>query len=127
MSQGKSLYSAVVLDEQSKNKLLAAVGSKIPEGWKVYAHHMTVVFGKGLDNKSQIGKNIKLVVTQLGFSDMAMAVKAEGYPTKNKIPHITIAVNTAEGGKPYNSNQISDWSDSDLSLELTGVVTEVKQ
>lgn len=90
---------------------------------------MTISFGKGLDDKSEIGKSVTLVVTELGLSDKAMAVKVEGYPTNNKIPHVTVAVNTANGGKPFNSNQIKEQAVLDLveTLELHGVVTEVKQ
>ena len=128
-NKGKVLYSAVVLDDESKNKLIAALQSKLPEGWTVYAHHMTIVFGKGLEDKSEIGKSVTLLATELGLSNKAMAVKVEGYPTNNKIPHITVAVNTADGGKPYNSNQIKEWQGLELTetLELRGVVTEIKQ
>ena len=128
-NKNKVLYSAVVLDSESKERLINTLSSKIPEGWVIYAHHMTIAFGKGLDDKSQIGKSVSLLVTDLGLSDLALAVKAEGYPTNNKIPHITIAVNKAEGGKPFNSNQIKNWSSLGLgdTLVLNGVVTEVTQ
>jgi hypothetical protein len=39
---------------------------------------------------------------------MAMAVKVEGYPSNNAIPHITVAVNP-NGGKPVMSNDITKW------------------
>ena len=126
-NKDKVLYSAVVIDKESKNKLINALASKLPEGWKVFAHHMTIVFGKGLEDKSEIGKTVTLTATELGLSDKAMAVKVEGYHTNNKIPHVTVAVNTAEGGKPFNSNQIKDWHSLDETLELHGVVTEIKQ
>ncbi len=128
-NKNKVLYSEVVLDNESKNKLISTLQSKLPEGWDIFAHHMTIVFGKGLDDKSEVGKSVTLVVTELGLSEKAMAVKVEGYATNNKIPHITVAVNTANGGKPFNSNQIKNWSSLDLSqaLELNGVVTEITQ
>ena len=126
-NKDKVLYSAVVIDKESKDKLMNALASKLPEGWKVFAHHMTIVFGKGLEDKSEIGKTVTLTATELGLSDKAMAVKVEGYHTNNKIPHVTVAVNTAEGGKPFNSNQIKDWHSLDETLELHGVVTEIKQ
>ena len=126
-NKDKVLYSAVVIDKESKDKLMNARASKLPEGWKVFAHHMTIVFGKGLEDKSEIGKTVTLTATELGLSDKAMAVKVEGYHTNNKIPHVTVAVNTAEGGKPFNSNQIKDWHSLDETLELHGVVTEIKQ
>ena len=120
----KVLYSAVVLDDKSQKELLSRFKDSIPEGWKPFAHHMTIVFGKGLDNKSEVGKSVELTVTELGKSDKAMAVKVEGYPSTNKIPHITLAVNTSEGGKPFMSNQITDWGPVE-NFTVTGTVTEV--
>jgi predicted kinase len=120
----KVLYSAVVLDKNSQKDLLSKFKDSIPEGWKPFAHHMTIVFGKGLDDKSEVGKRVTLTVTELGKSDKAMAVKVEGYPSANEIPHITLAVNTLEGGKPFMSNQITDWSPV-KNFKVTGIVTEV--
>ena len=120
----KVLYSAVVLDEKSHNELLERFKGSIPKGFKVFAHHMTIVFGKGLDDKRDIGKPVTLTVTELGKSDMAIAVKVEGYPSTNKIPHITLAVNTSEGGKPYDSNRIKNWVPVE-NFTVTGIVTEV--
>lgn len=127
-SLDKVLYAAVVLEPTSHQNLVKVFASKLPEGWKIFAHHMTIVFGKGLDDKSEIGKEVELTVTDLGMSDMAMAVKVEGYPTANDIPHVTIAVNTAEGGKPFMSNKITNWGSVDLGspLKLYGIVTEIK-
>jgi len=121
------LYSAVVLDKASHNKLLERFGfsmPKIPDGWKVFAHHMTIAFGKGVDNKEDIGKEVTFKVTKVGLSDMAMAVQVEGYPSKNVIPHITIAVNP--DGKPVMSNDITKWQDI-KPFYLLGVVTEIKK
>lgn len=120
------LYSAVVLDGKSRTRLLQAFAKDIPEGWKTIAHHMTIVFGKGLDDKSEVGKQVELTVTELGISDMAMAVKVEGYPTANAIPHITLAINVAEGGKPVMSNNITNWVKLGINLKLNGIVTEIK-
>jgi hypothetical protein len=120
----KVLYSAVVLDDKSQKELLSRFKDSIPEGWKPFAHHMTIVFGKGLDDKNLVGAEVTLMVKELGKSDKAMAVKVEGYPSANEIPHITLAVNTLEDGKPFMSNQITDWSPVE-NFTVTGIVTEV--
>ena len=116
-------YSAVVLDPASKSRLLEFVGDKIPQGWNVYAHHMTINMGP-LKDKTDIGKNVTITVTALGLSDMAMAVKVDGYTSKNVTPHITVAVNP-NGGKPMMSNDIIKWQDI-KNFNLIGTVTEVK-
>lgn len=117
------LYSAVVLDNASRSRLLEFVGDKIPTGWKTYGHHMTINMGP-LKSDLDLGKNVTLTVTALGLSDKAMAVKVEGYPSKNAIPHITVAVNP-DGGKPVISNDITKWQDI-KRFNLMGTVTQVK-
>tara|TARA_R110000796_G_scaffold215732_2_gene331726 strand:+ start:692 stop:1846 length:1155 start_codon:yes stop_codon:yes gene_type:complete len=127
-SNDKVLYSAVVLTPESRSELLNTFISRLPEGWKTIAHHMTIVFGKGIDDKSELGKEVELTVTELGISDMAMAVKVDGYPSSNAIPHITVAVNVEAGGKPFMSNKITAWGSVDLgrTLKLYGIVTDIK-
>lgn len=119
----KVLYSAVVIDDISRNMLLREFRNIIPEDWKLFAHHMTITFGKGVEDESELGKEVGLVVTEIGKSDMAIAVKVEGYPSANKIPHITLAVNP-DGGKPVMSNQITNWEKSSR-LKIRGTVTNI--
>lgn len=119
----KISYSAVLLDQQSHEKLLQLLREKIPEGWKTYAHHMTINMGS-LKNPEDLGKLVEISATEVGISDMAMAVKVNGYPSKNAIPHITIAINIANGGKPVMSNNITNWEPIPL-IKLQGTITEV--
>lgn len=121
------MFASVVLDDTSKSVLLKTIGHMIPEGWDVIAHHMTINFGKGLpeDLKDDLGKMVQLRAVSVGLSDMAMAVGVEGYHSDNAKPHITIAVNRSEGGKPKDSNLIKDWSNI-LNINLKGKVTEEK-
>jgi hypothetical protein len=119
----KVLYSAVVLDEKSHNLLLEMYKAAIPEDWKTIAHHMTIAFGKGVDNPEDLGKEVTLRVVELGISDMAIAVKVEGYPSKNDMPHITLAINP-NGGKPFMSNKITDWKPVQ-PLKVFGIVTNI--
>ena len=117
-------YSGVVLDPASRTKLLSHLHPhEIPEGWKIFSNHMTITMGP-LKDKTDIGKEVRLTVTEVGLSDMAMAVKVEGYPSKNAIPHITIAVNP-NGGKQVMSNDITKWQPV-KHFGINGVVTEIK-
>jgi predicted kinase len=120
--QSDVLYSCVLLDGQSKGTLMDKIGVWIPQDWKVFAHHMTINLGE-LKDKSELDKEVVLTVTKLGLSDMALAVQVEGFNSKNKIPHITIAINP-EGGKPVMSNEITKWQDI-KSFMIKGVVTEI--
>lgn len=119
------LYSAVVLDGGSRASLLARVEHAIPKGWDKIAHHMTIVFGKPVPNQEDLGKEVTLTVTELGSSDMALAVRVEGYPSKNDIPHVTIAINP-NGGKAVMSNDITEWIKL-KPFNITGKVTEIKK
>jgi predicted kinase len=127
------LYSAVVLDRASITKLLQVAGSypaDVPDGWimgkdgKYFCDHMTICLGP-LKDKSDLGKEVTITVTHAGVSDMAIAFKVEGYPTKNLIPHITLAINP-EGGMPKMSNDITKWQDLKRFV-VKGIVTEVSR
>lgn len=121
----KISYSGVVLDEESRNKLLKLFN--IPEGWDVIAHHMTIKLGE-LDDKSLIGKKIRMKVTKVGKNDkvMAVMVEPEGIKSINKVPHITLAVNRKAGGKPVMSNKIKKWAGiKNNNLYITGTVEEI--
>lgn len=131
--EAKDMYKAkkiamVVLDNQSVDKLVKAVRHFAPADWKTFAHHMTINFGKGLtgDLVNDLGNTVILRAVAVGKSDMAMAVRVEGFHSDNKIPHITVAVNVDGGGKPVMSNKITDWKDLDSYINLTGKVTEQK-
>lgn len=139
LREGKepTLYASVVLDDNSRKELLKSVTKFIPEGWKVIGHHMTIYYGKESIIKNEVPELIDKVtqdiknnvtadikVIGIGLSDKAIAVKVEGYPSKNEIPHITIAVNEAEGGKPVMSNNITNWFGYGGDLNLSGKVVE---
>ena len=142
-------YSAIVLDEVSKQSILGLLEDYIPEGWTPFAHHMTITMGplvhpkeskrkKGHDYSAfgDPGTPHSLVVTELGIDDRAIAVKiASPFPTRNDkkggFAHITIAVNTAGGGKPFHSNKIPLENFKSLSelglpsIVVKGIVQEV--
>jgi hypothetical protein len=48
------LFSAVVLDDVSKQALLTRVEDVVPHGWTLIADHMTIAFGKGVPNKEEL-------------------------------------------------------------------------
>ena len=110
------LYYGMFLDDKSKEKVLSILGEEsVPEGWKQYLDHMTVIFNDGSDNarhwaslcEKQVGTTAVLMATHLGVSDRAIALKVIGYQSNNANPHVTISV--APGARPVESNQITTW------------------
>jgi hypothetical protein len=123
-------YSAVVLDEDSRKKLINDFSHIVPESWEFVCHHMTICLGElPSDLKSDIGKKVSLKVVKWGVSGKAMAVQVEGYYSEKAIPHITIAINKKAGAKPVDSNKIENWKDWGFTpgLTLNGTIEEVPQ
>ncbi len=119
-------YSAVVLTDESHAKLLKVFSGMIPEGWKPYAHHMTLNMGN-IDPKyaNDLGNEVELTVVDYAFDDLVIAVGVEGYPTNNAKPHITLAVNVDGGGKPFISNKLTNWKSTRFQIKVTGIITEI--
>lgn len=119
-------YSCVKLNHDSKTILFDRLSKLVPEGWEWVADHMTIKMGGLTDQMREtlLGTTQTLEVVKIGMSDMAMAIEVKGCYSMNKIPHITLAINKAEGARPYMSNNISNWRL--LTMEkLTGTVIEV--
>jgi hypothetical protein len=120
----KVSYSAVVLDKQSRDAILNHLS--IPNGWKTICHHMTIKLGELPDNlKNRIGEKVTLRINKLGESDKALAVGVDTELSMNAIPHITVAINIANGAKPKDSNDIKDWKDLSESFNVTGKIEEI--
>ena len=115
------IYFGVFISEQSKKLNMNALhraGVTIPEGWKMYNHHMTIAFNNRTEKAQSLfnhyqedfGKTVGLTINGIGVSDDAIAVRVEfEHPSANEITHITIA--TPPDGKPVNSNNITEWID----------------
>jgi tRNA nucleotidyltransferase/poly(A) polymerase len=125
-------YTAVVLDDKSRESLRKEFNSwsgAFPDGWEWIAHHMTIKLGALPDDvrNELVGKKVTLTINKIGSDDMVMAVGVTGFYSEKKIPHITLAVNRADGGKPKMSNDLVDWKPYSVDFELTGTVEECSQ
>jgi hypothetical protein len=117
------MYTALVLDEASKQKLLSAVPVDPNEFDEVVAHHMTINMGP-CQMPTELGKPYTMQVVAIGKSEFVLAVQVESEcASNNAIKHITVAVNRAKGGKPFMSNKITDWQPFS-GPTLKGVVEE---
>ena len=123
----KLLYTAIVLDQESREALKERFKDVIPENWKTFCHHMTITFMKPLpeDKAGDLGKTIELTATHLGKNDTAMCVSVHGYSLDSGNEHITVAVDVLNGGKPGDSKNIAWFETIGEPLKLSGVVTEV--
>jgi hypothetical protein len=123
------VYTAVVLNEKSRIALIKTFWDEIPDGFEIIAHHMTINLGQiknGPVAPDLLGQTVELVVKTIAKDDLVVAVGVEtDIPSKNKIKHVTLAVNRKNGGKPNMSNFLTDWQPVDKVLVLQGQVEEV--
>lgn len=132
----KIAYSAIVLSPESHNQLLSACQDKIPEGFEILCHHCTIKMGElPPELKASIGLPVKMTAISFHGDDKVMAVEVE-VPVelrpfiKNTHPHITVAVNRGNGGKPMMSNALVALGTSGEALgplNLMGQIQEVSQ
>jgi len=122
-------YTAFVLDESSHQKL----SQLAPDGWKVYAHHMTMIpptkqkqrlpseqFYEGCLTVTGIAQNERVVAVRVDTRSQNLYTKVEGPP------HITIATNPETGGKPAMSNEFGEQDFKSIDpVEVCGKVEEV--
>lgn len=120
-------YSAVVLDEKSRNRLIERFKNIIPDDFEIIAHHMTINMGDiDPEYEQYVGMTVRLVAEDIAMDDKVIAVGVSGFYSKNKKSHITLAVNRNNGGKPYMSNNLINWEKLKRPIQLVGKVTEVE-
>lgn len=136
----KISYSAVVLTESSHNLLKQACQSELSGvNWKTYCHHATINMGElPPELKPLIGQEVTLVVTGFRKNEKVAAVlvekPAELNPfIKNEYFHVTVAVDTLNGGKPFMSNQMLHDGPAynpdplkPVNFSITGTIQEVQ-
>jgi len=119
------MYSALILNDKSHNRLVQAFSKDIPEGWEVIAHHMTIKMGPLTGKFEQLkGLEAKATVTHFACNDRVCAVLVDTLvPSTNQVKHITLAVNRQAGGKPHMSNNLKDWQQV-APVVLFGLIQE---
>lgn len=126
------IYYGVFFSQQTKNFLIERAKDivDIPDDWKLYGDHMTIVYNDGIEGKEEkanaldkyLGKYQQLRITSIGISDEAIAFAVGNYATQNEHSHITIAV--APGSKPVKSNEIKEWTPI-LGFYVTGKIGKI--
>lgn len=131
------MYTAILLNkpDQERLKSLLKVLADAASDWQVYCHHLTLNMGpmsKGVNNTELLNQEAVIHVDAAGMNEYAVAVRATQLFTKdgtelkstNKTPHITMAVNVHNGGKPFMSNSITMWCSVE-NLTFCGKVVEI--
>ena len=128
----KPRYSGIVLDNDSRSRLLGAsevAAFKNPDLEHI-AHHMTIKLG-GLEGTEHVpGTDHQITATDIGYlgepdNPSVVAVRVHGHPSENETPHVTIGVNRRLGGEPVHSNRIQNWRPLSKPITLSGRITEV--
>lgn len=126
------LYISIDLDTESRLKLKSfcepTVQDMFDEDAVYKCHHMTISTYKNLDDdilswcEENEGNDFTLYVDSIGVSDKAVsvAIDVDGVMTKQAYPHITVAVNPLTGGRPVDSNYITNFEEVYHNIELHG-------
>jgi hypothetical protein len=124
------MYTALVLNQTSSAKLKNKLANIIHPDWEIFCHHMTINMGSSENGPLKgspfsVGDLQEITVVAYAFDAKVMAVKVTSkVPSINSIKHITIAVNVTEGGKPFMSNKLTNWTDMS-PFTLSGTIEEV--
>lgn len=118
-------YFGLFLDTDTKNRLMDILTDNIDYNIalnvadKIFIDHCTLLHVSQLHGNSEIynylkgyvGEKFQIVINGVDISDKAMAFRVDekSVVCVNDIPHITIA--TFRGGKPVDSNEITNWKD----------------
>jgi hypothetical protein len=130
----KPKYSAIVLDQNSKNKLLGLINKlkkeeKIGQDWTITADHITINMGKIYD-ENLLDNIVDIKVIGIGINSDVVALRVStdmdiNFSTQRKrTPHITLAYNKEAGAKPVMSNNIENWENIE-NISLEGLIKEV--
>ncbi len=118
-------YTAIVLTPEAVSRAKSAARLfGISEGCdKFLCHHVTLAFGHD-GSKFNVGEKRRLIVTHYGLTSgriCAFLVKG-AEDSWNSTPHLTIALNSKNGTRPVEANNIVGWVPLNEPFYLDGVV-----
>jgi hypothetical protein len=100
-------WTAYVLDEASRNKLLAAFPPKYPD---VIAHHVTLAHPSECPEPSELGKSVSIKVIghieDDSLETLVVEVNGKVGRPDGKVFHITWSLDRSKGRKPVESNAL---------------------
>jgi hypothetical protein len=84
---------------------------------------------KGVNTEKLLGTELNFTIDAFGMGDKVCAVRVSEMgcaKTVNKVPHVTVAVDQLNGGKPFMSNKIQMWVPLNEEV-FSGIVKEIGQ
>lgn len=117
--------------EHAKHWIYEKFNNEIPDDWKIYCDHVTLVFNDGTPKAQEaadfyenymLNQYVSMNITHIGITNKSIAFQVD-YETENKHSHITVAV--AQDAKPVNSNDIENWYKLDESFYVSGKINKV--
>jgi len=101
--KGAQGYVALVLDEETKAKLLSLV--ILPE---VYCTHVTMAYRPKPEVYAKyqplLGKDFDFEITGIRYDGIGQCARVTGVPTENEVAHITMSCD--RGVKPSHSKEL---------------------
>jgi hypothetical protein len=122
------MYTAVILDQQSKSILVNKFGHMIEFGWELICHHMTINMKQACNGPASdiLGHIVNMTASSIAKDNNVIAIGIEtSVPSNNKHKHITFAVNKSIGAKAKQSNDLVNWQILSEPIYLSGTVEEV--
>ena len=136
--------AGIFLDDESKSTLMNVLSQQegLPEAKEYYCDHATLYHHSQFRVDSQraskvmsrIDKEIektdhnrvRFTVDAIGVSDQAVAFRVlTHFPHLNNVLHITAY--TCNGGKPVDSNKITDWRPLASKIKLSGEIRKIER
>jgi hypothetical protein len=122
-------YTGLVLTSSGHEELTDRLKDKFPGKWEKVAHHVTVNMGSFKGDRELLNRKFPVEIISFLSDDKvcAVGVRISDITTKEN-PHITMAVDRENGGKPAMSNKLS-WSEAEpiTPFVLEGTLLEVQQ
>ena len=117
--------------EHAKQWIYEKFNNEIPDDWKIYCDHVTLVFNDRSPKAQEdadfyenymLNQYVSMNITHIGISNKSIAFQVD-YEIENRPSHITVAV--APDAKPVNSNDIKNWYKLDESFYVSGKINKV--
>ena len=122
------LYSAYVLTEDSKQKLVNWLcNNGVYTYQNRYLRHCTIQFGEDSLSETWVGELVKLSITHFVFNEMAMAFRVGNAELScKKDPHITIS--TIDGIPPVYSDTLLSGGigeEKGVDIEVETIISKI--